>query len=71
MNEHNLPTADDAANFEFDGTQIAAISADDCAFQKLEWGSDAHIAFLRQAIEGLQEALADAEAMRAQASDKR
>jgi hypothetical protein len=69
MSERNFPTADDAANFEFDGTQLAAISADDCTFQKLEWGSDAHIAFLRQAIKGLEEALADAEAMRAQTSD--
>jgi hypothetical protein len=69
MTEHNLPTAEDAADFAFDGTQLAAISAEDCAFEKLEWGSDVHIAFLKQAISGLQEALADAEAVRAQASE--
>jgi hypothetical protein len=68
MNEHNLPTADDAAGFEFDGTQLATLPADDCTFQKLEWGSDAHIAFLRQAIKGLQQALVDAEAAREGAS---
>lgn len=71
MSEHNLPTADDAADFEFDGTQLAAISTEDCTLQKLEWGSDAHIAFLKQAISGLQEALADAEAMRTQAALQR
>jgi len=37
MNEPaSLPTAADAADFEFDGTQLAALSADDCTFQKLE-----------------------------------
>jgi hypothetical protein len=63
-----LPTAADAADFEFDGTQLATLSADECTFQKMEWGSDTHIAFLQQAISGLQEALADAEAVRNQAA---
>lgn len=70
MNEQDIPpTADDAADYAFDGTQFAIIPTDGCGFQKLEWGSDIHIAFLRQAITGLQEALADAEAARPKATE--
>jgi len=64
MNKQNLPTAEQAADFEFDGTHLATISAGGRELQKLEWGSDAHIAFLQQAIIGLQEALDDAKATR-------
>ena len=64
MNDKSLPTAADAADYEFDGTRIASISVDECRLQKLEWGSDVHIAFLEQAITSLQEALADAKAAR-------
>jgi hypothetical protein len=69
MNQRNVPpTADEAADYEFDGTQLATIPVDGCDFQKLEWGSDVHIAFLEQAVKGLQEALADAKAVRANAN---